>query len=213
MKKILFQGDSITDAERSRENDANSGIGYPTLVSAELGYLHPGEYEFINRGISGNRSIDLLARIKSDIINLKPEVMSILIGVNDVWHEFMHENGVDSEKYEKYYAMIIEEITAALPDIKIMILEPFVLKASGTEEDWDVFRPEVEKRAAAAMNIAERFGLKFIPLMQKFDEAAKITGASYWLADGVHPTAAGHELIAREWIKAFRELQHNKQSI
>ncbi len=206
MKKILFQGDSITDAGRSRENDADRGIGYPTLVSAELGFLYPGEYEFVNRGISGNRSIDLLARIKRDIINLKPDIMSILIGVNDVGHEFMYEDGVDTEQFEKYYAMIIEEVTEALPDIKIMILEPFLLKASATEEDWDEFRYGVEKKAAAAKNIAERFGLKFIPLMRKFDDAAKTVAADYWLSDGLHPTAAGHELIAREWIKAFGEL-------
>lgn len=206
MRKILFQGDSITDAERSRDNDADRGIGYPTLVSAELGYLQPDVYEFINRGISGNRSIDLLARVKSDIINQKPDIMSILIGVNDVWHEFMYQNGIDAKRYEKYYTMIIEEVTEALPDIKIMILEPFVLKGSGTEEHWDTFRNEVEKRAEASKNIAERFGLKFVPLMKKFDKASTAASSGYWLADGVHPTSAGHELIAREWIKAFKEL-------
>ena len=87
MKTILFQGDSITDAGRARDNDANRGVGYPHLVSARLGCDNPTEFNFINRGISGNRIVDLYARIKADIINLKPDVMSILIGVNDVWHE------------------------------------------------------------------------------------------------------------------------------
>lgn len=87
VKRILFQGDSITDAGRSRENDEWKGRGYATLVSAKLGFDEPNQYEFFNRGIGGNRSVDLLARIKSDVINLKPDVMSILIGVNDVWHE------------------------------------------------------------------------------------------------------------------------------
>ena len=85
-KLILFQGDSITDAGRNRENDAGTGTGYPTFVKGELGLSNPGEYEFINRGISGNRIVDLYARIKADIINLKPDYMSILIGVYDVWH-------------------------------------------------------------------------------------------------------------------------------
>lgn len=206
MKTILFQGDSITDAGRARDNDMNVGIGYPVLVKGTLGFEHPGEYTFLNRGISGNRVVDVYARIKSDIINLKPDVMSILIGVNDVWHEVSRENGVDAEKYFTIYSMLIEEIKAALPDIKIMILEPFVLKGTATEEAWDIFRPEVEKRAAKAKMIAEKFDLPFIPLQDKFDAATLLAPADYWLVDGVHPTTMGHELIKREWLKGFYTL-------
>ena len=206
MKTILFQGDSITDAGRARDNDSNVGVGYPVLVKGTIGFEHPGEYTFFNRGISGNRVVDVYARIKSDIINLKPDVMSILIGVNDVWHEVSKENGVDAEKYFKIYSMMIEEIKAALPDIKIMILEPFVLKGTATEEAWDVFRPEVEKRAVKARMIAEKFDLPFISLQDKFDAAAKLAPADYWLRDGVHPTTQGHELIKREWLKGFERI-------
>ena len=205
MKRILFQGDSITDAGRSRENDFARGTGYATLVAAKLGYENPGDYEFINRGISGNRVSDLLARIKIDLINLKPDVMSILIGVNDVWHEFSRQNGVDVELYEKLYNLLIEEVKAALPDIRIMILEPFVLKGTATEEHWEGFSEEVYKRAAAAKRVAWKNGLEFIPLQDKLDEACKLAPADYWLRDGVHPTAMGHELIAREWIAKFKE--------
>ena len=119
MKTILFQGDSITDAGRSRENDENMGVGYPTMVAGELGYENPGEYRFLNRGISGNRSVDLYARIKSDIICLKPDVMSILIGVNDVWHELDSGNGVDGDKYFMIYSLLLKEIKEALPLTKI----------------------------------------------------------------------------------------------
>ena len=206
MKKILFQGDSITDAGRSREDDSNVGQGYPIFVKAELGFEAPNEYEFINRGISGNRVVDLYARIKADIINLKPDVMSILIGVNDVWHEVGNKNGVDAEKYYKIYSMLIDEIKAALPDTKIMILEPFVLRGDGTADAYDDFRPEVEKRAEKAKMIAEKYNLTFIPLQEKFDTAYKTAPEGYWLKDGVHPTSAGHELIKREWIKAFKSL-------
>lgn len=206
MKTILFQGDSITDAGRARDDDNNVGIGYPVLVKGTLGFEHPGEYTFLNRGISGNRVVDVYARIKSDIINLKPDVMSILIGVNDVWHEFFMENGVDAEKYYTIYSMMIGEIKAALPDIKIMILEPFVLKGTVTEEAWDVFRSEVEKRAAKARIIAEKFNLPFIPLQDKFDAATLLAPAEFWLKDGVHPTTEGNELIKREWLKFFKEL-------
>lgn len=207
MKTILFQGDSITDATRSRELDIYPGCGYPVLVKAELGFDEPESYQFFNRGISGNRVVDLYSRIKVDILNLKPDIMSILIGVNDVWHEINYQNGVENEKFFKVYSMLIEEIKEALPDIKIMILEPFVLKGTATEENWEEFRNETLKRAQKAKEIAQKFNLKFIPLQEKFDKLSENTPTSYWLFDGVHPTSAGHELIKREWIKAFKELK------
>ena len=206
MKRILFQGDSITDAGRSREDEKHLGIGYPRFVSGELALDNPGEYEFFNRGIGGNRIVDIYARIKKDLINLKPDVMSILIGINDVWHEVGEQNGVDAEKFFNVYSLIIEEVKSALPNIKIMIMEPFVLKARATEENWDYFETETAKRQEMAKKIAEKYNLKYIPLQDKFNEAAKLAPNDYWLGDGVHPTYAGHELIKREWIKAFKEL-------
>lgn len=206
MKTILFQGDSITDAGRSRENDSNMGIGYPTLVKGELDFEYPNQYIWYNRGISGNRVIDLYARIKAEIINLKPDVVSILIGVNDVWHEFSWQNGIEADKYFKLYSMLIEEIKEALPDVKILILEPFALKGSGVEIYWDEFQAELLKRAEKSKEIALKYDLFFVPLQNKFDEAAKVAPASHWLADGVHPTTAGHELIKHEWINAFKKI-------
>lgn len=205
--KILFQGDSITDASRSRTDDNNIGVGYPRLVKSALGFENPGKYEFVNRGISGDRIVDVYARIKSDIINIRPDVMSILIGVNDVWHELSdNPNGVDADKFFKIYSMLIEEVKEALPELKIMIFEPFVLSAYKTEANYETFRPEVEKRAEMAKKIAEKFGLPFIPLQAELDEMSKGVGTSYWLEDGVHPTAMGHEFIKRKWIDAFSKL-------
>ncbi|MBQ3573879.1 MAG: SGNH/GDSL hydrolase family protein [Clostridia bacterium] len=220
MKTILFQGDSITDCGRDKSYDTawwnepspvkdgiSAGHGYARFVEAQLGVDYPNEYGFINRGISGNRVVDIYARINKDIINLKPDYMSILVGVNDVWHGLDGWNGVDADKHFMIYSLMIEEIKSALPDIKIMILEPFLLKATATENNWELFRGEVEKRAEKSRLVAEKYGLKFVPLMSKFDEAAKLAPASYWSADGVHPTAKGHEIIKREWIKAFEEIK------
>ena len=205
--RILFQGDSITDADRSRNDSSLLGRGYPLLVEASLGLEAPGEHEFLNRGISGNRIVDVYARIKCDIINLKPDVMSILIGVNDVWHELGESpNGVSADKFFKIYSMLIEGVKEALPDIKIMILEPFVLEACSTTEHWEFFSTEVAKRASMARKIAEKYSLPFIPLQQGFDELARKAPNSYWLGDGVHPTAKGHEFIKNQWLKAFKEL-------
>ncbi len=205
--KILFQGDSITDARRSWENDIDVGLGYPLLVKASLGFEAPGQYEFVNRGISGNRIVDVYARIKADIINLRPDVMSILIGVNDVWHEFSESpNGVDADKFYKIYDMLIGEVLSELPDIKIMIMEPFALNGSGTEKDWDSFYPEVRKRAEMAKKISQKYNLPYVELQDGFDELSKNTENSYWLTDGVHPTAMGYEYIKTEWIRAFKAL-------
>lgn len=205
--RILFQGDSITDCGRDWNNDGQLGRGYAHLVEAELGFKEPGEHTFINKGISGNRVVDLYARIKRDIINYKPDVMSILIGVNDVWHELGDSpNGVDADKFFKIYSMLIDEVKEALPDIKIMILEPFVLEACSTTENWEFFKTETKKRADMARKIAEKYNLPFIELQNGFDELAKKAENSYWLADGVHPTPAGHEFIKKQWLKAYENL-------
>ncbi len=209
-KLILFQGDSITDCSRNRNHDPHSGQGYATLVKARLGFDYPGEYAFINRGVSGDRIVDVYARIKQDIINLKPDYMSLLIGVNDVWHELGGNcNGVAADKFERIYDMLITEIQEALPAVKIMLLAPFVLEEAATaaREDepdrWEKFRTETALRAKAAMRIAEKHGLPCIELQPLFDAACEKATPGYWLEDGVHPTAMGHELIAREWVKTF----------
>lgn len=212
-KLVLFQGDSITDANRNKELDRYMGHGYATMVAGVLGAEYPGEYAFLNRGISGNRSVDIYARIKQDLINLKPDYLSILMGINDVWHEYTRQNGVAAEKYELIYSLLIQEIKQALPDIKIMILEPFVLqgeKTRTTEEcpgRWEHFSAQTPLRAQAAKRIAEKYDLVFVPLQEAFDEAERMEPTDgYWLADGVHPTAAGHELIKRQWLKGFEQL-------
>ncbi len=212
---ILFQGDSITDCDRARPNmnKTELGMGYPHFVKAALNSRYPGAHTFVNRGISGNRIVDLYARIKIDAINLAPDFMSILVGVNDVWHEINYQNGVGAEKFEKIYTMYVEEIRAALPNIKIMIMEPFVLPGSNTTgeledgaDKYTLFRAETEKRAAVARRVAEKFSLPFVPLQDMFDEACKEAPADYWLWDGVHPTEAGHQRIMEKWIKAFEEI-------
>lgn len=211
MKRILFQGDSITDCCRSREDNNQLGTGYAFLVKAELGFEKPNQYEFYNRGVSGDRIVDVYARMKSDIINLKPDYMSILIGVNDVWHDIDANNGVDHEKFEKIYSMLIEEVKEALPELKIMILEPFCLKGIATDNNemkpnkWNLFYGEVQKRAIKAKAVAEKYNLAYVELQDKFNELTEVAEDAYWLADGVHPTAMGHEMIKREWLKAFEK--------
>ena len=209
MKKILFQGDSITDCYRPRDDDRYLGSGYAQFVCGEMKYKYGGEYEFVNRGISGNRVTDLFARIKSDIINLKPDYVSILIGVNDVWHEIESDDGVSTEIYEKIYGMLIETVLSELPDVKIMIMEPFVSEYIATRtteeqpERWNKFYNGVLEKAAAAKRISEKYNLPFIPLQEKINQAVVSIGIESVTTDGVHPAAGGHKLIANEWIDCF----------
>ena len=205
MKTFLFQGDSITDADRQREREDgySFGLGYPNMVVGELSLKHPGEFRFFNKGVSGDRSTTVYDRMYTDIVNLKPDYMSILIGVNDVWHGISGNNGVSPDRYEQIMTMLYEDILKKLPDIKIIVLEPFVLKGTATEERWEDFDTGVKTIAKKAKSLAEKFGFKFVPLQEKFDEVSKNTPTEWWLADGVHPAPAGHKLIADELIKVL----------
>lgn len=209
-KTILFYGDSITDAQRNRDDDNYRGSGYATIVSARLGLENPGKYSFVNRGILGNTVVDLYKRRQADVFGLKPDIMSILIGVNDAAvHNSTPENpdGVYVDEFERVYTKLIEEILSSCPGIKLIMLEPFVLPGSlsckGRTDIYPGFRHETELRAQTAQCVAEKFGIPFIRLQRLFDEACKNAPCEYWLHDGVHPTAAGHEIIAREWLKSF----------
>lgn len=226
MKTILFQGDSITDCNRFYNETPNMfekiykvfarrntlGNGYPLLVTNALQKEQEGKYKFVNKGVSGDRVPDVYARIVRDIIFIKPDYMSLLIGVNDVWHGFDFKNGTGLQRFEKVYNMIIEELKEELPDMKIMILEPFILEGAATADRADEpgrykkFRSDIEQVAAIAKALAEKHGLKFVPLQAKFDEAAAKTSPAAMLSDGVHPTEKGHELIKTEWLKAFKEI-------
>lgn len=211
-ERILFQGDSITDCGRKRDDFYDLGNGYANLVKASLGLEFPKEYEFINRGIGGDRIVDLYARIKIDITNLKPDYLSIYIGVNDAWSEVQRANGVSTDKFEIIYRMLIEEITELCPKTKIIIISPFVIEGSGTcnnEEMTDRFdrmKTDVAEKSEVARKIADRYGCHLIELQSVFDEACTKAPPDYWTRDGVHPTICGHEIIKRVWLETFNKI-------
>ena len=207
--KILFYGDSITDAGRSYDAalpNQKLGNGYVAYAATRLFDKNLGAYDIYNRGVSGNRIVDLYARIKANCWNLKPDVLSILIGVNDVWHEVASQNGVELDRFENIYRLMLRETKERLPETKIMLCEPFVLLGSATEAAYDRFL-EVKKYAEVVKKLADEFSATFVPLQEAFDDAGAKYGNAEILSDGVHPTLKGAVVLGNEWLKAFVEIE------
>lgn len=202
---ILFQGDSITDGNRGRDADPNHimGHGYQFTVASRWGAEYPEkELKFFNRAISGNKVIDLAARWQTDTLDLKPNILSILVGVNDstsVIYDW--KPVVPAEQYEVVYRQLLDQTKAALPDVLLVLCEPFVLPVAHVERDWDKYQAQIIPRQAMVKKFAREYDAIFVPFQEVFNKALKKAPASYWIWDGVHPTVAGHELMAREWIK------------
>jgi lysophospholipase L1-like esterase len=202
---ILFQGDSITDAGR-KQNDsaANSqralGNGYAWLAAAELLVDHPDDgLKIFNRGISGNKVYQLAERWQADCLDLKPDVLSILIGVNDYWHKVKHSYAGTLEIYETDFRALVARTKDALPNVKLVVCEPFVLKFGAVEDSWF---PDFDGYRAAAKRVAEEAGATFVPYQTMFDRAIEIAPPQRWLVDGVHPTSDGAALMAHWWLRA-----------
>lgn len=212
VNKVLFVGDSITDAGRIYDNPTDMGRGYPLLIKASLG-LDNTELEFINRGINGNRIVDLYARIKKDIINLKPDIVSIYVGVNDVRYDVEGQYGVDTPKFIKIYKMLIDEIIESLPNVKIMLITPFLLEGRSTRnieacpDRFERLKSGVLEKALAVKNIAAEYGLPFVELQPVFDKVSGTRSVEKITVDGVHPTPEGHEIIKRIWVETFQKLE------
>jgi lysophospholipase L1-like esterase len=201
---ILFQGDSITDAGRSREKAsvANQqpglGSGYAWLAAAELLVDRPrDELKIFNRGISGHKVFQLAERWQADCLDLRPNLLSILIGVNDFWHALDGKYQGTLETYEHDYRQLLERTRKALPKVKLVVCEPFVLRCGAVNDKWF---PQFDGYRAAAKRVAEAFRTAFVPFQAIFDEAIKYAPPEHWAKDGVHPSSAGASLMAHEWL-------------
>ncbi len=205
---VLFQGDSITDAGRDRNNGAfnNSGAlgyGYPLFAGAGMLEKYPElDLKVTNKGISGNKVYQLAERWDTDCLSIKPDVLSILIGVNDLWHKLTGNYNGTVDVYHNDYIALIERTLKALPGIKLIICEPFAVP--GVKAVDDKWYPEFYSYQKAAKEIAEKFSAVFVPFQKVFDEAIKKAPGSYWTPDGVHPSLAGAQLMAAAWLNAVR---------
>ncbi len=194
---ILFQGDSVTDAGRSREEE-DLGAGYPQKVGQYLSsFCADLNARVINRGISGDRVKDLQERWKEDCTDLKPDVVNILIGINDCWRKFDSNDPTDVEDFEAGYRDILTQTKAT--GVLITIMEPFVLPYPADRLAW---REDLDPKIQAVRRLAREFGAVYIPLDGLLAESITTREPQYYSADGVHPTDAGHAFIARAWLKA-----------
>lgn len=202
--RILFQGDSITDGGRGRNGDPNHILGhsYAFLIAARYGASYPERnLVFFNRGVSGNKVPQLAERWHKDTIDLKPTVVSILIGVNDIWHPLNDGKEVSAEEFETGYDKLLADTVAALPNVKLVLGEPFILPGKATTEKWDVWQGHLKKFQAIVEKLGAKYHAPVIHYQKMFDDAAKKASAEYWIWDGVHPTYAGNQLMADEWVR------------
>ncbi|MDP6633740.1 MAG: SGNH/GDSL hydrolase family protein [Phycisphaerae bacterium] len=205
---LLFQGDSITDMKWGRnQKDRNHYLGhsYVYLIASRLHTDMPeAKLSFLNRGMSGHTVANLKARWKKDALDLKPDVLSILIGVNDVGRAIRSKKGVDLEAFEADYRSLLAQSRKANSELKIVLLEPFVLPVTRLKEKtaWDAWRGQIDKIRPLVAKLASDYRAILLKTQDIFDEAAGRAEPSHWIWDGVHPLPQGHELIARNWIEA-----------
>jgi len=198
---VLFQGDSITDGAR-RNGDPNHvlGHGYQFIVASRFGAeLAERSLNFLNRGVSGNTVLDLEKRWTKDTLDLKPDLLSVLIGVND------NSKGVAPDVYEETYDRLLTAVKTANPAAKLVLCEPFALKVGKKAEIWDEWFPGILKRQEIVVRLAAKHDAALVRFQSVFDTATKRAPAAHWIWDGVHPTYSGHQLMAEEWVRAVRE--------
>ncbi|MDR0495893.1 MAG: SGNH/GDSL hydrolase family protein [Treponema sp.] len=208
---ILFQGDSITDCERAKEAAAGSsdpfvpadlGSGYPAKIAGIFEILFPGSgARFVNRGISGNRVKDLLERYEKDFISLKPDVVSILIGINDTWRRYDSNDPTGVELFESQYRTLLKKLKHDLPQTSVIIIEPFLLNSIPGRNVW---REDLDPKIQVVRSLAREFADCYLPMDGIFARCA-VEGVKEtdMAADGVHPTPLGHGIMAKEWLKAL----------
>ncbi len=205
---ILFQGDSITDSGRKKDdmnyNAAGAfGNGYALIAASELLWKGADKnLKIYNKGISGNKVYQLAERWQADALDLKPNVLSILVGVNDFWHTLVRDYKGTAKTYNDDYVTLLNRTKDKLPDVEFIIGEPFAVTGiKSVDEKW---YPVFNEYRAAAKEIANQFSATFIPYQSVFDKAQKTAPGVYWTSDGVHPTLAGARLMAAAWLEAVK---------
>ncbi len=200
--RILFQGDSVTDAGRSREDLSDLGPGYAKYVAEKLKSEMPEtRFEFINRGVSGNRVRDIVARSNEDLVDLDPDIVTVLIGVNDTWRRFDMNDPTTADEFEATYKTLLETIKSKT-HAKIIMIEAFVLYGMGRDE----FREDLDLKLDKTRTLAMQYADAYIPLDGIL--AAECVGRSpaELSDDGIHPNEGGRRFIAPYVAEAIKKV-------
>jgi lysophospholipase L1-like esterase len=198
---VLFQGDSITNAGRNSRDKMDLGTGYALQVASWFNTHHPEKgVRFLNRGISGDRLEDMSSRWKTYSLDLKPNWISILIGVNDTWSRYLYGEITTTERFEEIYRQLLADTVEKL-GCRLILCEPFVVPLYPELSRW---REDLEPKIEVIRKLADQFQAVLVPLDVVFRQAVLEKEPSYWSSDGVHPTSAGHTLIAQTWLKAVQ---------
>jgi lysophospholipase L1-like esterase len=200
--RILFQGDSITDGNRGRMGDPSHTLGqsYAFIIAARYGAaLAERRLMFFNRGVSGDTVPDLKARWRKDTLDVRPDLLSVLVGVNDLGRR------LPLGDFEPMYDQLLVDARAANPSLRLVLCEPFIAKVGGANHAWEVWHREMTQRQSIVAQLAARHGAVLVRFQKMFDEATQRAPAEYWIWDGVHPTHAGHQLMADEWVRTVKE--------
>lgn len=199
--RVLFQGDSITDGNRGRSPDPNHilGHGYVFIIAARHGAASPElKLDFMNRGISGNTIVDLEKRWQKETIDLQPDVLSILIGINDSGRK------IPLDQFEQTYDKLLADARAANPKLRLVLCEPFQLNHQATTPANGSPNADVVKRQEIVAKLATKYDAALVHFQRVLDEACQRAPASHWIWDGVHPTYSGHQILADEWERVVR---------
>lgn len=197
--RLLFQGDSVTDWYRERSDIHNLGSGYAMFAAQLIAEYYPEiSWEFINKGVSGDRTKELLARWQEDCIGLKPDILSIMIGINDTWRGFDSNDPTSAETYEANYRRLLEDVKAHT-HAKIIMMEPYLLPTD-PKKQW---RADLSPKIDAARRLAREFADVYIPLDGLFAAACVDHEPAFFSDDGVHPTEQGAKFIAQAYLNAM----------
>ena len=196
---VLFQGDSITDCGRNREDGSDLGRGYPFMTAAWFSAMNPEKnVRFLDRGIGGDTIRDLDARWQADCLDLKPTWVSVLVGINDAAGRYAHNRVITVEEFEDTYRKLLNQAREC-SNARFVLMEPFVLP---TEESRIQWREDLDPKIDAVRRLAREFEAVLIPLDGIFAQASACRSLSFWAADGVHPSPAGHAMVTQAWLKA-----------
>lgn len=217
--KILFQGDSLTDSGRSREEKRPNiylGSGYVSMICGQLVGTKPGAgYEIFNRGINGNRIADMYARWIEDAVRPEYDLLSILCGVNDVGFSRRLNCGSDVQRFEFIYDLMLSEVVRSHPNARLILVEPFLFRFSHQDglrgddiyRDWEAWSGDIRERGEAAHRLARKYDALFIPMFDHFNALSEQYGPQTFSIDCIHLTPAGNYVLAQRWIE-MAEARH-----